>query len=156
MEMRSNTAILIVSTLALIFAESFSQASVYNNKVSQYRVSHLLVDLGWVDFDLGVPPSCPTAQPLLPNSHQPRENWSGSETLKIQVNPNQSTSRWYTLCATCHLCSFFNLGYKRTFACRERFRDEGSTTRGHFGRQHGVATKERRRLISSSINVNQK
>ena len=22
------------------------------------RVSHLLVDLGWVDFDLGVPPSC--------------------------------------------------------------------------------------------------
>ena len=25
------------------------------------RVSHLLVDLGWVDFDLGVPPSGPTA-----------------------------------------------------------------------------------------------
>lgn len=37
MEMRSNTAILIVSTLALIFAESFSQASVYNNKRTLLR-----------------------------------------------------------------------------------------------------------------------
>ena len=37
-----------------------------------YRVSHLLVDLGWVDFDLGVPPSCSAAQPLLKNFHQPR------------------------------------------------------------------------------------
>ena len=37
------------------------------------RVSHLLVDLGWVDFDLGVPPSWPAAQPLLPNSHQARQ-----------------------------------------------------------------------------------
>ena len=26
-----------------------------------YRVSHLLVDLGWVDSDLGVPPSCTAA-----------------------------------------------------------------------------------------------
>ena len=58
-----------------------------------YRVPHLLVDLGWVDFDLGVPPSCPLAQPLLPNSNQPRQNWADSGTLKIQVNPTQSTSR---------------------------------------------------------------
>ena len=40
----------------------------------RYRVIRMLVDLGWVDFDLGVPPSCPTAQPLLPNSHQPKQN----------------------------------------------------------------------------------
>ena len=33
-----------------------------------YRVSHLHVDLGCVDFDLGVPPSCPAAQP---NSTKP-------------------------------------------------------------------------------------
>ena len=46
------------------------------------------MDLGWVDFDLGVPPSCPSAQPLLPNSHQPKQNWADSGTLKIQVNPN--------------------------------------------------------------------
>ena len=45
-----------------------------------YRVSHLPVDLGWVDFDLGVPPSCPAGQPLLPNSHQPRQNVADSGT----------------------------------------------------------------------------
>ena len=27
------------------------------------------MDLGWVDFDLGVPPSCSAAQPLLPLYH---------------------------------------------------------------------------------------
>ena len=50
-----------------------------------YRVIHLVNNLGGVDFDLGVPPSCPSAQPLLPNSHQPRQNWADSGTLKIQV-----------------------------------------------------------------------
>ena len=55
-----------------------------------YRVSHLLVDLGWVYFDLGVPPSCPAAEPLLPNSHQPRQNWADGGTLKIEVNRTQS------------------------------------------------------------------
>ena len=39
-----------------------------------YRVSQLVVDLGWVDFDLRVPPSGPTAQPHLPNSHQPGQS----------------------------------------------------------------------------------
>ena len=62
-----------------------------------YSVSRLLVDLGWVDFGLGVPPCCPAAQPLLPKSHhsdQPRQNG----TPKIQVNPTQSTtSRWDTI-----------------------------------------------------------
>ena len=43
-----------------------------------YRVIHLVVDLGWVDFDLAVPPSCPSTQPFLPNSYQPRQNWTDS------------------------------------------------------------------------------
>ena len=51
-----------------------------------YRVSHLLVDLGWVDSDLGVPPSGPAAQPLLPNSHQPRQNRADTHNSS---QPNQ-------------------------------------------------------------------
>ena len=31
----------------------------------------------------------PAAQPLLPNSNQPRQNWADSGTPKIQVNPTQ-------------------------------------------------------------------
>ena len=42
--------------------------------VSSYRVAHLVANMGSVDLYLGVPPSCPNAQPLLPNSHQPRQN----------------------------------------------------------------------------------
>ena len=50
-----------------------SQSQVRRVLLTQvYRVSHLLVDLGWVDFDLGVPPSCSAAQPLLKNFRQPR------------------------------------------------------------------------------------
>ena len=49
--------------------------------------------LGWIDFDLRVQPCCPAAQPLLPNYHQPRQNWAESGILKIQVNLTQSTSR---------------------------------------------------------------
>ena len=62
-----------------------------------YRVPHLLLDLGWVDFDLGVPPSCPAAQPLLPNSHQPRQSRADSGTLEIRVNKIQSPLTWDTL-----------------------------------------------------------
>ena len=39
----------------------------------RYRVSHLVIDLSLVDFDLSVPPFCPAAVPLLPNSHHPRQ-----------------------------------------------------------------------------------
>ena len=35
---------------------------------------------GRVDFDLGVPPSCPVAQPFLPYSHQPKQNWADGGT----------------------------------------------------------------------------
>ena len=55
-----------------------------------YRVSHLLVGLGWVDFHL-------CFQPLLPNSYQPRQNWADGDTHKTQVNRTESTSRWDTL-----------------------------------------------------------
>ena len=43
-----------------------------------------------------VPSSCPAAQPLLPNSHQPRQNRADNGPLKIQVIATQSTSRWDT------------------------------------------------------------
>ena len=49
-----------------------------------YMVFHVLVHLGWVEFDLNVPPSCTVAQP---NSHQAKQNGAGSGTLKNQVNP---------------------------------------------------------------------
>ena len=55
-----------------------------------YRLAHLVADLGWVDLDLCVPPPCPHAQPLLPNSHQPRQNLAGSGTPKIKINPAQA------------------------------------------------------------------
>ena len=37
----------------------------------------------------GVPPSCPAAQPVLPISHQPRQNQAEGGTAKIQVNPTE-------------------------------------------------------------------
>ena len=54
-----------------------------------YKVSHLLVHLGYVDFDWGVPPSCSPSQLLLSNYHQHKQNWAESGTHKIQVNPTQ-------------------------------------------------------------------
>ena len=53
------------------------------------RVIHLLVDLGWIYFDLGVPLSCPAAQPLLPNFHLPKQNLADGGTTKIKVNTTQ-------------------------------------------------------------------
>ena len=35
----------------------------------------VVVNLGWIDFDFKVPPSCP-ARLILPNSHLPRQNWA--------------------------------------------------------------------------------
>ena len=55
---------------------------------AMYSVIDLLRDLGWVDFDFGVPTSCPAAQPLLPNSHS-QQNWTDGGTNKIKVNPTQ-------------------------------------------------------------------
>ena len=49
----------------------------------------MLSDLGWVDFDLGLPRSCLTAQLFLLKSHQPKQNWADCGATKIQVNPTQ-------------------------------------------------------------------
>ena len=57
-------------------------------------MSHQVVDLGLVEFDLSVPPSCTAAQPLLPSSHWPRHNWADNGTFKLQFNPTQSMTRW--------------------------------------------------------------
>ena len=83
-----------------------------------FKVSHLLVDLGSVDFDLGVLPSGHAAQPLLPNYHLPM-NWADSGALKIQVNPTQSTSRWdilYTVlvCVPAHPVASFHVNPSKT------------------------------------------
>ena len=59
-------------------------------------------DLGWADFDFCVPPSCRAAQPLLPNSHQPKQNQANSGKLQIQVNKTQSQLTWDTLCIICY------------------------------------------------------
>ena len=53
-----------------------------------YRVNHPLADLGWVDFGM-FHPSCPTAQPILPNSHLPKQNGTESGTTKIRDIPTQ-------------------------------------------------------------------
>ena len=47
--------------------------------------------LGWLYFDLGVPPSCPTDQPILPNFHLSNQNQAASGMSKIEVNPTQVT-----------------------------------------------------------------
>ena len=42
-----------------------------------YRVSHVLVDLGWVDFDFCVPPRCPAASAKLPSAQaESGEQWN--------------------------------------------------------------------------------
>ena len=63
----------------------------------RYRVSHLVIALGLVDFDLSVPPFCPAANTLLPNSHQPRQSWADSGTIQFEVNQIKSTTRCDTL-----------------------------------------------------------
>ena len=56
-------------------------------KLDHCRVSHLLMDLGWVDFELGVPPPLPAAQPILPKPHQPKPTRADNGTRKVQANP---------------------------------------------------------------------
>ena len=54
-----------------------------------YRVGHLVVL--WVGLTLicYVPPSCPAAQPVLPISHQPKQNQAEGGTAEIKLNPTQ-------------------------------------------------------------------
>ena len=48
-----------------------------------YRLGLVVMDLGWVDFELYVPPCCPAAQPIQPNSHLAKHNWAGSGITEI-------------------------------------------------------------------------
>ena len=50
-----------------------------------YRASQVVVDLGWVDFDLRVPPSGPAAQQHLPNTHQPGKSLADRGKIKNHV-----------------------------------------------------------------------
>ena len=43
--------------------------------------------MGWVDFDLDV-----GAQPILPNSHLPKQNWTDSGPTKMKVKSTQPMS----------------------------------------------------------------
>ena len=80
--------LLTVLSPEILSAESLEAACarVVEHFPRYYRVSHVLVDL-----QVGL--TCPAAQPLLPNSHQPRQNWADSGTLKIIVNPPKHMGR---------------------------------------------------------------
>ena len=68
--------------------------------------------LGWVDFDLGVPPSCPAGQPLLPNSHQPNQSQAveHSKRKSTQLRPGAdgtpcrpNSNNWiFSACSSCN------------------------------------------------------
>ena len=73
------------------FALSFVD---YNTIVSLYRVYHVLVDLGWVDFDLGVPPSFPAASAKVPLAQAELGRQWNTQNSSQQT---QSTSTWDTL-----------------------------------------------------------
>ena len=47
----------------------------------------MVVNLGWADMDLDVPPSCLVTQPSLPNYHLPGQSWADSGTIRILDNP---------------------------------------------------------------------
>ena len=52
-----------------------------------YRVSHFLVDLGWVDFDVGV--QVPNSASAKFPSAQAESGMADSGAHKLQVNPTQ-------------------------------------------------------------------
>ena len=51
-----------------------------------FMVGQVIVELGWVDFDLDVPSSYPTPEPILPISHMPMQNGAVRGIPKINVN----------------------------------------------------------------------
>ena len=58
-----------------------------NGRVVQGGPSGRIV--GWLTLICNVPPFGPAAQPLLPISHQPKQNQAEGGTNKIEVNPTQ-------------------------------------------------------------------
>ena len=73
-------------------AERPSQRYLERTSAKRYMVYHLVWDLDWVGFDLDVPPCCLPAQPILPNSSPPKQNWADSETKKN--SQPRSQTRW--------------------------------------------------------------
>ena len=51
-----------------------------------YRASHVLVDLGWVDFDFCVPPSCPAASAQFPSAQAESGRQLNTQNIS-QQNP---------------------------------------------------------------------
>ena len=50
-------------------------------------MTHILANLGWVDFDLRVPSAFLAGQLFLPISNQLKQNQAGDGTAKIKVYP---------------------------------------------------------------------
>ena len=66
----------------------------FPSKIVRYvhnRVCHLVVDPGWVVFNLRVPPYCLAASAYF--THQPKHNTIDNVTLQTQVNKTQSMTR---------------------------------------------------------------
>ena len=57
--------------------------------IDNYRLTLVVADLSWVDFDLGVSASCPVARPILPNTHLPKQNQADNGITQIIVNPTE-------------------------------------------------------------------
>ena len=55
--------------------------------VDLYRVRHVVVDLGWDDFDIYFPLYCLAQQSILLDFQQPKQMLEGSGTPQINVNP---------------------------------------------------------------------
>ena len=56
---------------------------------TEYSVNLVIVSRVWVDFDLEVPQTCHTAQPILLSFHLPKLNWADRGMTKNKVNPTQ-------------------------------------------------------------------
>ena len=54
-----------------------------------YRVTLVVANLGWDDLILNVPPSCRVDQPILPNSHLPKQYQAVRGMSKFTVNPTK-------------------------------------------------------------------
>ena len=69
-----------------------SQHNVASDHHGSYRVSHVIIDLDWVELDLIF---------LLVAQLPSRQIQADSGTLKIQVNQTQFTSIWDTVYILC-------------------------------------------------------
>ena len=65
--------------------------------LDNYRVTLVVADLGWVDFDFYVPSSCIAALPVLLNSLLPQQNWADSKITKFKSTQPRSTTTSVTL-----------------------------------------------------------